>query len=73
MISGKGDQMVAGKRKIISAGMLVHIPPGVEHETINVGWEPLKIFAVYSPPGPEEELGNSPECTTIPAGEIPKK
>ena len=73
VISGKGDQMVAGERKIITSGMLVHISPGVEHETINIGWEPLKLLAVYSPSGPEKELGKSAECRTIPAGEIPKK
>jgi len=73
VISGKGNQMVAGEQKIITAGMLVHISPGVEHETINIGWEPLKLLAVYSPSGPEKELGKSAECRTIPAGEIPKK
>ncbi len=57
----------------ISAGDLVHIPPDVYHETINTGWEPLRILAVYAPPGPEAFLRGLPECKVVPAGEIPKR
>jgi len=33
----------------------------------------MKIIAIYAPPGPEAELRESPECTVLPPGEIPKK
>ena len=76
IISGKGVQMVedpAGQpvRRPVAAGDLVHIPADVFHETINTGWEPLRLLAVYSPPGPEAFLRALPECKIVPAGEIP--
>ena len=40
----------------LGPGVLVHIPPDVFHSTINTGDGPLRIMAVYSPPGPEAEL-----------------
>jgi oxalate decarboxylase/phosphoglucose isomerase-like protein (cupin superfamily) len=71
VVSGEGDQMVAGDRRSLSAGDLVHIPPDVDHETINTGWEALKLVAVYAPPGPEESLRSLPDCKVLPPGEIP--
>jgi quercetin dioxygenase-like cupin family protein len=70
-ISGTGVQVVGDERRDVRPGMLVHIPPDVEHETINTGWEQMKIVAVYSPPGPEAELAQLPDCKIIPPGEIP--
>jgi oxalate decarboxylase/phosphoglucose isomerase-like protein (cupin superfamily) len=77
VVSGEGMQMVedaSGQpmRHPVSAGMLVHIPADVYHETINTGWEPLKLVAVYSPHGPEAMLRAMPECTILPPGVLPK-
>lgn len=75
VIEGYGEQMVEvvgedgaprEERQKIQPGTLIHIPPDVYHETINTGWEPLKLLAVYCPPGPEEILRDLPECTVIP-------
>jgi oxalate decarboxylase/phosphoglucose isomerase-like protein (cupin superfamily) len=76
VISGQGMQTVEdsqGKpmRRPVAAGMLVHIPADVYHETINTGWEPLKLVAIYSPHGPEALLRAMPECTVIAPGAIP--
>lgn len=78
VVSGTGVQMVEdaeGKpvRKPVGAGDLVQIPADVYHETINTGWEPMRILAVYSPPGPEAILRASPDCRVVPAGEIPRR
>lgn len=35
---------------------MVHIPADIFHSTVNMGWEPLKLIAVYSPPGPDKGL-----------------
>ncbi|MCC7355378.1 MAG: cupin domain-containing protein [Anaerolineae bacterium] len=70
VISGTGEQQVAGERRQIGPGMLIHIPPDVYHETINTGWEQMKLVAIYSPPGPEKELANLPGCKIVPAGQI---
>jgi len=71
VVSGVGEQMVADERQPIGPGDLIHIPPDVYHETINRGWEELKILAIYAPPGPEVELRNSPECGLLPPGVLP--
>jgi len=73
IISGEGDQLVEEERRHIRPGMMVHIPPDVYHETINTGWEQMKILAIYAPPGPEAMLREMPDCKIVPPGEIPKK
>ena len=72
-VGGEGEQTVDGDTREVSAGDMVYIPAGVEHGTQNTGWEPLKLLAVYAPPGPEEVLADLPECETVPAGELPTR
>jgi len=76
VISGQGMQMVEDDcgqplGRTVTAGMLVHIPANVYHETINTGWEPLKLVAIYSPHGPEAILRAMPDCTVLPPGATP--
>ena len=76
VISGEGIQMVEDPegrpvRQEIKAGMLVHIPADVYHETINTSWEALKLVAIYAPHGPEAFLRSLPECVIVPAGQLP--
>ncbi len=60
ILEGRGRQVVQGPgtavEREVGPGVLVHIPPDVYHSTINIGDGPLRIMAVYSPPGPESEL-----------------
>jgi oxalate decarboxylase/phosphoglucose isomerase-like protein (cupin superfamily) len=75
VVSGQGIQMVedaAGRpvRQAVSAGMLVHIPADVYHETVNTGWEPMKLVAIYSPHGPEAFLRALPECQIVAPGRL---
>lgn len=77
VVSGRGRQMVedaagnAGYRDV-AAGDMVHIPISAFHETINTGWEPLKIVATYAPHGPEASLRSQPGVTILPPGELPR-
>ncbi|WP_138004868.1 cupin domain-containing protein [Halalkalirubrum salinum] len=71
VIRGEGEQEVADETREIAAGDMVFVPEGVEHGTVNTGWEPLLLLAVYAPPGPEAVLADLPECTIVPAGELP--
>ncbi|AUV83739.1 cupin [Salinigranum rubrum] len=73
VVSGTGEQTVAGDTREVGAGEMVSIPAGVEHGTVNTGWETLKLLAVYAPPGPEDVLADLPGCTIVPAGEIPTR
>ncbi|HTG62370.1 MAG TPA: cupin domain-containing protein [Terriglobia bacterium] len=72
VVCGQGRQMIDinGERwQPISPGDLVHIPADIFHATINTGWEPLKMIAVYCPPGPEAILRTLPGCRLIVPGE----
>ncbi|AGN02285.1 putative cupin [Salinarchaeum sp. Harcht-Bsk1] len=71
VVRGEGEQEVADETFDVEAGDLVFVPEGVEHGTVNTDWEPLLLLAVYAPPGPEEVLGDLPECEIVPPGEIP--
>jgi oxalate decarboxylase/phosphoglucose isomerase-like protein (cupin superfamily) len=72
-LDGDGEQTVAGDTRDVGPGEMVYIPAGVEHGTVNTGWETLKLLAVYAPPGPEDVLADLPGCTIVPAGEIPTR
>jgi oxalate decarboxylase/phosphoglucose isomerase-like protein (cupin superfamily) len=60
VLSGTGEQTVDTAaqtlRREVSAGVLIHIPPDVYHATVNIGQEPMRLLAIYAPPGPEAEL-----------------
>ncbi|ADB62837.1 Cupin 2 conserved barrel domain protein (plasmid) [Haloterrigena turkmenica DSM 5511] len=71
VLRGEGRQEISDETREIAAGELVFVPEGVEHGTVNTGWEPLLLLAVYAPPGPEAELRELPECEVVPAGELP--
>jgi oxalate decarboxylase/phosphoglucose isomerase-like protein (cupin superfamily) len=73
VVSGRGDQTVADETREVGPGEMIYVPAGVEHGTINTGWETLKILAVYAPPGPEDVLAELPGCTIVPPGEIPTR
>lgn len=77
-ISGEGEQMIeddAGNPmyRPVKAGDMVFVPTAVFHATENTGWEPMRILAIYTPGGPEAFLRGLPECTIVPAGELPKR
>lgn len=65
VLEGEGVQMVdtgTEERRTVVAGTMIHIPADVFHETINTGDRPMKLLAVYSPPGPEALLRSLPGC-----------
>jgi oxalate decarboxylase/phosphoglucose isomerase-like protein (cupin superfamily) len=60
VLSGVGEQTVeidgGVLRREVGAGVLIHIPPDIYHSTVNTGQEPMRLLAIYAPPGPEAEL-----------------
>jgi oxalate decarboxylase/phosphoglucose isomerase-like protein (cupin superfamily) len=72
VLSGYGEQEIAGETNEVGPGEMMYIPEGVEHGTINRTWEPMQILAVYGPPGPEEQLADLPGCEIVPPGELPE-
>ena len=72
VLEGEGMQMVdlgVEERRTVQAGMMIHIPADIYHETINTGDRPMKLLAVYSPPGPEALLRSLPGCRIEPPSE----
>ena len=60
VLEGKGIQRVEVEgrpvERGVGPGVLIHIPADWMHSTVNTGKRPMRIFAVYSPHGPETEL-----------------
>jgi oxalate decarboxylase/phosphoglucose isomerase-like protein (cupin superfamily) len=75
VIEGEGIQTVEPDgvymEREVAAGTLIHIPADVYHSTVNTGDTPMKLFAVYSPHGPEAILRAMPECRVEPAKREP--
>lgn len=72
VLSGRGEQMVDdGEPFPIVPGDTVYVPVAVFHSTVNTGWEPLRLLAVYNPAGAEHALAELPDFREVPAGRTP--
>jgi len=47
---GTGDAVLDGVRTPIRAGFAIVVPAGANHNIVNTGSVPLKLYTVYSPP-----------------------
>lgn len=47
---GVGEAILDGVRTSITAGFAILIPAGTNHNIINVGQSPLKLYTLYAPP-----------------------
>ena len=47
---GIGEAVLDGIHKMISAGFAVLVPAGTNHNIINTGTVPMKLYTLYSPP-----------------------
>ena len=48
--AGTGEAVLNGVRTVISAGFAVLVPGGTNHNIINTGSVPMKLYTIYSPP-----------------------
>ena len=72
ILAGEGDQMVDdGEPFPVRAGNTVFIPKGAFHSTLNTGFEPMVILAIYAPAGAEDVLKTLPDYHEVPAGQAP--
>ena len=58
ILEGTGELVLAGKKSMVKAGDVIHIPVGMNHAFRNTGPEQVDVIQVYSPPGPEERFKN---------------
>lgn len=73
VISGNGQQMVETPEGVpevmdVGPGMTVFVPESRFHSTLNTGSEPMQLFVVYSPAGPELGLRELPDFRIVPKG-----
>lgn len=73
VISGEGEQMVEDPSgtpitRKVSAGCTIFVPESRFHSTLNTGSDPMQLFVVYSPAGPELALRDLPDFRLIPRG-----
>jgi mannose-6-phosphate isomerase-like protein (cupin superfamily) len=47
---GSGEAVLDGVRTAIQAGFAVLVPAGTNHNIINTGSGPMKLYTLYSPP-----------------------
>ena len=47
---GSGEAVMDGKTTKIKAGFAVLVPAGANHNIVNTGRTPLKLYTLYSPP-----------------------
>lgn len=47
---GIGEAVLDGIHKTISAGFAVLVPAGTNHNIVNTGTVPMKLYTLYSPP-----------------------
>jgi oxalate decarboxylase/phosphoglucose isomerase-like protein (cupin superfamily) len=72
VLSGEGEQMIDdGEPFAVKAGDTIYVATGVFHSTLNTGWEPLRLLALYNPAGAEKALAGLPDFREEPPGSIP--
>jgi len=76
VLSGSGEQTIdgvnSGEPFAFGPGDTVHIPAGTFHSTLNTGWEPMRLLAVYNPGGAEEALTGLPDFRELSPGSLPE-
>lgn len=50
VLAGEGILVLDGERRLVRAGDVTYIPPGIVHEFHNTGVDPLVFLVITSPP-----------------------
>lgn len=50
LVEGNGQAVLEGQAREIGTNDLIFVHAGVEHNFINTGARPLKLYTIYSPP-----------------------
>jgi putative monooxygenase len=50
ILSGRGRITAGGKTFDLEPGVAVFVPPGLEHETVTIGRETLRMIVILAPP-----------------------
>lgn len=71
VLEGTGEQMIEDEAgnpvtKVVRAGCTIFVPDSRFHSTLNTSDKPMKLFVVYSPAGPEQQLRELPDFRLVP-------
>ena len=71
VMAGRGVQMVEDDAGTpitveVTPGTTIYVPESRYHSTLNTGTEPMTLFVVYSPAGPELALRDLPDFRLLP-------
>jgi oxalate decarboxylase/phosphoglucose isomerase-like protein (cupin superfamily) len=73
VLSGEGEQMLGDEKPFsVKAGDVIYVPTAMFHSTMNTGWSPLRLLAIYNPGGPEKDLEGLPDFNELTAGDLPR-
>lgn len=50
VVSGTGRSVLGGVESPVGPGDVIVITPGTEHDLVNTGADPLKLYTIYTPP-----------------------
>jgi len=56
IVDGRGEMIIDGEKTSVEPGVIVYSPPNASHQMVNTGYEPLKAYFLFAPPGPEKKL-----------------
>jgi len=55
VVYGSGVAIMNGEESEVKTGSLIVVPEGVEHNLLNSGEAPMKLFTIYTPPAHKED------------------
>jgi oxalate decarboxylase/phosphoglucose isomerase-like protein (cupin superfamily) len=64
VLSGEGRQMLDDGEENwfhVATGDTIYVPKAMYHATINTGWQPIRLLAIYNPGGAERVLRDLPD------------
>jgi oxalate decarboxylase/phosphoglucose isomerase-like protein (cupin superfamily) len=64
VLSGEGEQMLEdGEERWypVKPGDTIYVPTAMFHATVNRGWQPMRLLALYTPGGAEKALRELPD------------
>ena len=64
VLSGEGEQMLDdGEERWypVKPGDTIYVPTAMFHATVNRGWQPMRLLALYNPGGAEKALRELPD------------
>ncbi len=47
---GEGEVVIDGNEYLVQDGDAIIVPAGAQHNVVNTGSEPLKLYTIYAPP-----------------------